>query len=105
MTAWKTDLSDDEKPYDYMLYVAHCGNLLTAVVSKTSMNESHDDDSHGGESHGEVDSGDISAETSKCCTGSDSDLEIIAVIPGNGINVSKTIVKTEKQHCNTTPED
>ena len=25
--------------------------------------------------------------------------------PGNGIDVSKTIVKTEKQDCNTTQED
>ena len=74
--AWKTDLSDDEKPYDYTLYFARCGNDLNAVVPKTSMNESHDDESHGGESHDEVESGDISAETSKCCTDSDSNLEI-----------------------------
>ena len=105
--ACKTDLSDDEKPYDYTLYFARSGNHLNAVlvVPKTSMNEGHDDESHGGESHDEVDSGDISAETSKCCTDSDSDLEIITVIPGNGIDVSKTIVKTEKQDCNTTQED
>ena len=103
--AWKTDLSDDEKPYDYKLYFVHSGNHLNAVVPKTSMNKSHDDESLGGESHDEVDSGDISAETSKCCTDSDSELEIIAVITGNGIDVSKTIVKTEKQDCNTTQED